>query len=627
MSRKSFFSIFILVMAAILLCGCTAIVPPPRDQTTPTVTQTPESDALTPTIPVPAETMTPIVTQASARRGGSSSRRSSGGSSTPIPTPAPVVNASFTANVTSGKAPLSVAFTDTSTNAPAAWIWNATDVAGNNTPFTFSTVQHPIEVFGVGNYAIVLTASNAAGSDTSDPLWINVTAPCSGTIGGIVWNDSDRDGVQDAGEPGLPGVGVEIADPSSSTVLQTRTTDTNGTYQFDGLCAGTYDVRVNATTLPPGFAPAPALVGDPAADSNGSPATVTLPADSSADLTIDFGYYELAAGVSISTLTNGEDADTPPGPIVPVGSAIAWTYAVTNTGDLTLNDVTVTDDRGVTVTCPKTVLAAGESMTCTATGTAVAGQYANVGTVTANPPTGPPLTASDPSHYRGVVPAVDVEKEVSGDGGATWEDADTPPGPMLPSGIDPRFRFTVTNTGNVALSNVEVTDDVLGWIGTIYNFEPGTSMQVIVTSPFFIDGQHTNVATVVGEYNGQFYSDTDTANYFGFVPMISIEVLTNGEDADTPPGPNLTVGAPVLWTYIATNLGNVPLTDVAVTDDHGATVTCPKTVLDPGESMTCIAPGTAVAGQYANIGTASGTPPVGPAVTASDPSHYYGWET
>lgn len=36
----------------------------------------------------------------------------------------------------------------------------------------------------------------------------------------------------------------------------------------------------------------------------------------------------------------------------------------------------------------------------------------------------------------------------------------------------------------------------------------------------------------------------------------------------------------------------------------GVIVTCPKTSLVPGESMTCTASGTAVAGQYANIGTA-----------------------
>ncbi len=40
--------------------------------------------------------------------------------------------------------------------------------------------------------------------------------------------------------------------------------------------------------------------------------------------------------------------------------------------------------------------------------------------------------------------------------------------------------------------------------------------------------------------------------------------------------------------------------------------------------MPCIATDVAVLGQYANLGTATGTPPSGPDVTDSDPGHYFG---
>ena len=36
----------------------------------------------------------------------------------------------------------------------------------------------------------------------------------------------------------------------------------------------------------------------------------------------------------------------------------------------------------------------------------------------------------------------------------------------------------------------------------------------------------------------------------------------------TAPGPGIPVGDPVTWTYVVTNPGNLPITDVAVTDDH-----------------------------------------------------------
>jgi len=70
----------------------------------------------------------------------------------------PVAN--FTSNVTSGKVPFNVAFTDTSTGIPAGWIWNFGD--GRT-----STIQNPLHTyFKAGNYTVSLTVSNVVGSNT-----------------------------------------------------------------------------------------------------------------------------------------------------------------------------------------------------------------------------------------------------------------------------------------------------------------------------------------------------------------------------------------------------------------------------------------------------------------------------
>lgn len=53
---------------------------------------------------------------------------------------------------------------------------------------------------------------------------------------------------------------------------------------------------------------------------------------------------------------------------------------------------------------------------------------------------------------------------------------------------------------------------------------------------------------------------------------------------------------------------------------------CPQSTLTPGQQMTCTACGTAVSGQYVNLGEVSATAPVGPPVSDSDLSHYYGGE-
>ena len=79
------------------------------------------------------------------------------------------------------------------------------------------------------------------------------------------------------------------------------------------------------------------------------------------------------------------------------------------------------------------------------------------------------------------------------------------------------------------------------------------------------------------------------------------------------------------------NTGGVPLSNVTVTDNvPGVTPvyisgdTNNNSLLDLTEVWLFRATGIAVLGQYANTGTATGTPPTGPNVTDSDPSHYFG---
>jgi hypothetical protein len=113
-------------------------------------------------------------------------------------------------------------------------------------------------------------------------------------------------------------------------------------------------------------------------------------------------YKGLSAGIKIKKYTNTHDADTPPGPSIAEHSKVTWTYVVTNTGEIPLANVGVTDNRGVSVSCPKTSLAAGESMTCTAYGKAIKGQYSNIGKARGTPTGGVEIEATDPSHYKGI---------------------------------------------------------------------------------------------------------------------------------------------------------------------------------------------------------------------------------
>ena len=115
----------------------------------------------------------------------------------------------------------------------------------------------------------------------------------NGVIGDRVFRDADADGVQDADEVGLDGVTVWLRDVSGAVIrtMKTKTIAGPGFYRFTGLSAGTYTVEVDSDSLPSGCVASPVgSGGDPALDSNGSPAVVVLATDDSVDETIDFGY-------------------------------------------------------------------------------------------------------------------------------------------------------------------------------------------------------------------------------------------------------------------------------------------------------------------------------------------------
>jgi streptogramin lyase len=117
------------------------------------------------------------------------------------------------------------------------------------------------------------------------------------------------------------------------------------------------------------------------------------------------------------------------------------------------------------------------------------------------------------------------------------------------------------------------------------------------------------------------------------IPAVDLEKYTNGQDADSPPGPAVAVGEQVNWTYRVENTGNVPLTEVTVVDDNGTPANpaddyeCVIGSLAVGavDDTTCAQSGAAAAGQYANTGTVTANAGA-TQVSDADPSHYFGGE-
>ncbi|MEZ5325582.1 MAG: SdrD B-like domain-containing protein [Verrucomicrobiales bacterium] len=130
----------------------------------------------------------------------------------------------------------------------------------------------------------------------------------TGAIGNRVWIDENSDGHQDAGEPGLAGVTVQLKD-SEGAVIQTTVTDSDGGYLFGALISGQYWVDIDDASLPAGMTQTPSPT-TPGADlgnqdhSGGGYPVAIGGSEPNKNLTADFGYnYNPAADVNGGTNT------------------------------------------------------------------------------------------------------------------------------------------------------------------------------------------------------------------------------------------------------------------------------------------------------------------------------------
>jgi PKD repeat protein len=232
--------------------------------------------------------------------------------------------------------------------------------------------------------------------------------------------------------------------------------------------------------------------------------------------------------IDIEKLTNGEDADESPGPSIYVGALVTWTYVVTNTGDVPLENVIVSDNQHGSIAGPFT-LQPGESSTYLFSGNAELGPYSNLGTATGTSPSGNGVQDDDPSHYEGVEnPSIDIEKSTNG------EDADTPTGPSINVGDPVTWTYVVTNTGDVPLANVVVTDSQLGWICNTDPLEVGNSFTCTAQGVAEF-GQYSNLGTATGTSpSGNGVQDDDPSHYEG-VENFQACCLFDGSCAERSP--------------------------------------------------------------------------------------------
>lgn len=157
----------------------------------------------------------------------------------------------------------------------------------------FGTAHEDLLTYGAeitGGAAYTTDAAGLLGTIHAVLGQLHCSEPGTAVVGDRVWADLDGDGEQEAGEPEINGVTVELVD-NTDTVVASTTTSGDGDYIFVGVTPGDYTVRVDASTLPAAFLPTFDF------DGTASPhqAVVTL-SEWEVQRLIDFGYRADGAG-------------------------------------------------------------------------------------------------------------------------------------------------------------------------------------------------------------------------------------------------------------------------------------------------------------------------------------------
>ena len=282
--------------------------------------------------------------------------------------------------------------------------------------------------------------------------------------------------------------------------------------------------------------------------------------------------------LTIVKTTNGDDGLT-----FLVGTPLTWSYLVTNNGDVPLTNITVSDDKFVDAICTIETLAAGASTTCTATGTAAAGPYTNLGSAAAAytdlDGDAKPLLASDGSSYFGAAPALSLVKTAD---------------PTTYNAKDQTitYSYVIKNTGNVTLSGpFSVTDDKATVTCTqpadaalSPNEETTCTASYTITQTDLDAGKVTNKATATASFSGNTVTSNEATATVNAIqtPALSLTKSANPTIYSYP-------GQVIIYTYVVKNTGNVTLSGpFKITDNKLGSFQCgTATSLAPGASITC----------------------------------------
>lgn len=179
-----------------------------------------------------------------------------------------------------------------------------------------------------------------------------------------------------------------------------------------------------------------------------------------------------------------------------LGDNITYTYTITNTGPVTVDNITLTDDKLGTITLDKTTLASGETANSTGTYTHIVvigdfpGPVTNTATANGTDPDTNPVTASTSASVtlNSYTASLSLTKTADKTSASPTENI--------------TYTYTITNTGQVTVDNITLADSKLGAVSVVTTtLAPGaitTATSTYTVAAVDLPGPLTNIATVTG---------------------------------------------------------------------------------------------------------------------------------
>lgn len=291
------------------------------------------------------------------------------------------------------------------------------------------------------------------------------------------------------------------------------------------------------------------------------------------------------------SLVHDDDGDGVP----EVGETVAYSFVVTNTGDLPLTNVQITDPLVSGITPASTSIPVGGSATFTADPVTITQDHVDAG-VLAN------TAQADASTTGGALQATDsADLDIPAQPGLSAVKSaqllDENGNEVGDSGEIIRYTIRVTNTGNVSLTGVGVDDALLPGLTETVDLGPGESHDFVadyeIVPADLADGQVVNTATAEGTPPSGPPVTTPPTTTTTETTRVGLTLVKSAEWDDVDGDEVVDPGETIVYTFIATNTGNVTIDDVRVEDallaDRGVAITPADGVsIPPGEQYTFV---------------------------------------